>query len=223
MVSTKVQVATIAGVGSSGESRGGAARENRQPRLLPSCSAKAGARPFDKLGAGLSTRRGACAAQRRGAVRHRVKDSQWISTEPSSRVGPKSLPRAGRRGRIKGGGRRWAPLILRPIAVAVAALLILLPLGPAPADRAKALIGARRFDEAVGVLRPLVRGERVDAGLLFLFGLAAIEAAQRPGVSGDARGSLLDEAIAAFHTMLVKRPGLIRGRLELARAFFLKD
>ena len=114
-------------------------------------------------------------------------------------------------------------LILRPIAVAVAALLILLPLGPAPADRAKALIGARRFDEAVGVLRPLVRGERVDAGLLFLFGLAAIEAAQRPGVSGDARGSLLDEAIAAFHTMLVKRPGLIRVRLELARAFFIKD
>ena len=93
-------------------------------------------------------------------------------------------------------------LILRPIAVAAAALLILLPLGlapaaapaaavEAPADRAKALIGARRF----------------DAGLLFLFGLAAIEAAQRPGVSGDARGSLLDEAIAAFHTMLVKRPG----------------
>ena len=38
-------------------------------------------------------RRGACAARRRGAARHRVKDSQWISTEPSSRVGPKSLPR----------------------------------------------------------------------------------------------------------------------------------
>ena len=73
------------------------------------------------------------------------------------------------------------------------------------------------------MLRPLVRGERVDAGLLFLFGLAAIEAAQQPGVSEDARGSLLDEAIAAFHTMLVKAPRLIRVRLELARAFFLKD
>ena len=127
-------------------------------------------------------------------------------------------------------------VILRPLAVAAAALLILLPLEPAPAaapaaaaaveapaDRAKALIGARRFAEAAAVLRPLVRGGRADAGLLFLFGLAAIEAAQQPGVSEDARESLLDEAIAAFHTMLVKAPRLIRVRLELARAFFLKD
>ena len=33
---------------------------------------------------------------------------------------------------------------------------------------------------------------------------------------------LLDEAIAALHTMLIDRPDLVRVRLELARAFFLK-
>ena len=38
----------------------------------------------------------------------------------------------------------------------------------------------------------------------------------------DRRDVLLDEAIAAFHAMLVTRPDLVRVRLELARAFFLK-
>ena len=38
----------------------------------------------------------------------------------------------------------------------------------------------------------------------------------------DLRDTLLDEAIAAFHAMLVADPGLVRARLELAHAFFLK-
>ena len=36
------------------------------------------------------------------------------------------------------------------------------------------------------------------------------------------RQTLLSEAIGAFHTMLVERPELMRVRLELARAFYLK-
>ena len=36
------------------------------------------------------------------------------------------------------------------------------------------------------------------------------------------REALLDEAIASFHAMLVRRPELMRVRLELGRAFFLK-
>ena len=77
-------------------------------------------------------------------------------------------------------------------------------------------------NDALAMLRPLARGRRVDADVLFQIGMAAIGASQKRGVSEDARDALLDEAIAAFHTMLVGRPGLIRVRLELARAFFLK-
>ena len=127
---------------------------------------------------------------------------------------------------------------LRPIALATAVLVFLLPPAPvsaatptpaAPsaeaargADAARTLIRNRRFDEALAVLRPLARGKAVEAFILFLYGLAAIEAAQKPGLSEDAREALLDEAIAAFRTMLVARPELVRVRLELARAFFLK-
>ncbi|MDE0201056.1 MAG: porin family protein [Rhodospirillaceae bacterium] len=49
---------------------------------------------------------------------------------------------------------------------------------------------------------------------------AVHEAAVTP--DEDRRDALLDEAIAAFREMLVADPGLIRVRLELARAFYFK-
>ena len=58
--------------------------------------------------------------------------------------------------------------------------------------------------------------------MLFLIGLAATGASQQPDLADDEREALLDEAIAALHTMLIDRPDLVRVRLELARAFFLK-
>ena len=96
--------------------------------------------------------------------------------------------------------------------------------GPSAAavSEARALIRAGRFDEALSVLRPLVRGERVDAGALFQYGLAAIGASRKPGIPEKTRDALLDEAIGVFHAMLVRRPDLVRVRLELGRAFFLK-
>ena len=87
---------------------------------------------------------------------------------------------------------------------------------------ARALVRAGKPEAALAILRPLARGRTVDAAVLFHIGIAAIGASRRPGIDGDARDALLDEAIAALHTMLVGRPGLIRVRLELARAFFLK-
>ena len=87
---------------------------------------------------------------------------------------------------------------------------------------AKALVDAGRYEEAVVILGPLVRGGEVEANDLFLFGLAAVGASQQPGVGEARREALLDEAIASFRTMLVDRPELVRVRLELARAFFLK-
>ena len=87
---------------------------------------------------------------------------------------------------------------------------------------AQALIDAGRFMEAVTVLGPLVGGETIEANTLFLYGLAATGASQQTGVPDETREALLDQAIASFHAMLVRAPGLVRVRLELARAFFLK-
>ena len=55
---------------------------------------------------------------------------------------------------------------------------------------------------------------------LFRAGMAALRAAG--GREGGRRERLLDEAVAAFRAILVERPGLVRVRLELARAFYLK-
>ena len=87
---------------------------------------------------------------------------------------------------------------------------------------AKALIDRGRFTDALSLLRPRLDVRPVDANTLFLYGLAAVGGAQQPGLEDDEREALLDSAITAFHTMLISRPGLVRVRLELARAFFLK-
>ena len=100
-------------------------------------------------------------------------------------------------------------------------------MAPEPAARsgaaeAEKLVRHGKFDEALAILLPLVRGETVDADAVFLYGLAAIGASQKPGIAENKRDALLDEAIGVFHTMLVQRPELVRVRLELGRAFFLK-
>ena len=88
---------------------------------------------------------------------------------------------------------------------------------------ARSLIEGGHFDEALAILRRLPTGDRPDrTDFLFLRGLAALKASQRSGTGEDEAGALLDEAVAAFHTILIDSPGLMRVRLELARAFFLK-
>ena len=89
-------------------------------------------------------------------------------------------------------------------------------------EEAQALVQEGRFVEALDLLRPLAQGPEVDAGVVFLIGLAATELSRHPGMSDTEREALLDEAIAAFRFMLINRPELVRVRLELARAFFLK-
>ena len=87
----------------------------------------------------------------------------------------------------------------------------------------RTLIEQGRFEEALGILRPLAaQGGAVEANVLFLIGLAATGASQQPGLADGEREALLDEAIASLRAMLVDRPDLVRVRLELARAFFLK-
>ena len=64
-------------------------------------------------------------------------------------------------------------------------------------------------------------GAAQDLDSLFDEGMrAAQEATVAP--DADRRDELLDQAIAAFRKMLVANPGLVRVRLELARAFYLK-
>ena len=63
------------------------------------------------------------------------------------------------------------------------------------------------------------RGFRI--GPLFETGMAAIAAAQR-ATEPETREAHLDKAIAAFHAILIRHPGLVRVHLEIARAFFLK-
>ncbi len=87
---------------------------------------------------------------------------------------------------------------------------------------ARSLIQEGEYDEALVILRPLARGREVDGSVLFQIGLAATGASQQPGLADDQRKALLDEAIGAFRTMLIDRPGLVRVRLELALALFFK-
>ena len=63
-----------------------------------------------------------------------------------------------------------AALFLLPAAPAPAAVPAPAAAVEAPAARAGALMRDRRFDEALAVLRPLVRGGAVKANVLFLFG-----------------------------------------------------
>ena len=60
-----------------------------------------------------------------------------------------------------------------------------------------------------------------STGLRFRAGMAALAAAHATA-DRENRDALLDKAIAAFRAILNRRPDLVRVRLELARAFFLK-
>ena len=128
-------------------------------------------------------------------------------------------------------------LLCRALAVATCLLLALPAWGaadeavdePAPSSApeaaglaaARALVDAGRFDEALAILQPLAR-DTEDTGVLFVLGLAATQASLPPDVSEERRSLLLNLAIASFRVILINSPELVRVRLELARAFFLK-
>ncbi len=88
-------------------------------------------------------------------------------------------------------------------------------------NQACAMIEKRCFTAALEVLRPLVSGHPDTVDAHFLLALAAIGVAEQ-STDTPRRNALLDEAIAALRTILIDSPGLVRVRLELARAFFLK-
>ena len=79
---------------------------------------------------------------------------------------------------------------------------------------AQALVKAGKFNEALTVLRPLLQAHPDRTDILFLTGLAAIEASRRPGTPESDQKALLDEAIGSLRAILIDRPGLVRVRLE---------
>ena len=88
---------------------------------------------------------------------------------------------------------------------------------------ARALIERNRFPEALEMLRPLPPDHPDQTDVRFLLGLAASRGSQESGLDDEQRLALLDEAIAAFRSILIKRPELVRVRLELALVFYLKQ
>ena len=89
---------------------------------------------------------------------------------------------------------------------------------------ARALVERNRFPEALKILRPLALEDRPDqTDVRFLLGLAASRGSQDRGLTDEEREALLDEAIAAFRSILIRRPGLVRVRLELGLAFYFKE
>ena len=88
---------------------------------------------------------------------------------------------------------------------------------------ARALVERNRFAAALEILRPLAPDHPDQTDVRFLLGLAASRWSQEPDVGEEERLALLDEAIAAFRSILIRRPGLVRVRLELALAFYLKE
>ena len=90
---------------------------------------------------------------------------------------------------------------------------------------ARILVDAGRFVEALAILQPLAQDHpdhpnRTD--VLFLLGLAATQTALLADAPEERRELLLDLAIASYRVILINSPELVRVRLELARAFFLK-
>ena len=88
---------------------------------------------------------------------------------------------------------------------------------------ARALVQRNRFAEALEILRPLARDHPDQTDVRFLVGLAASRGSQEAGLDDEKRIGLLDLAIAVLRSILIREPGLVRVRLELALAFFLKE
>ena len=90
-------------------------------------------------------------------------------------------------------------------------------------NSARRLLKRNRFPEVLEILRPLAPDHPDQTDMRFLLGLAASRGSQEPDVEDEERLALLDEAIGAFRSILIRRPGLVRVRLELALAFYLKQ
>lgn len=88
---------------------------------------------------------------------------------------------------------------------------------------ARQLINQENYAAALPILRERLPAQQTAAhrvDVLFLIGWGALQWSEQS--EGEQQQALLDEAIQALRLILTHNPGLLRVRLELARAFFLK-
>ena len=91
-------------------------------------------------------------------------------------------------------------------------------------NAAVALLRQGEIEEAINVVRPHLPRDARAVDLLFETGMIMLGSAQTiPSSDAGRREALLDASIAVFRAILAEHPGLVRVRLELARAFFLRD
>jgi len=88
---------------------------------------------------------------------------------------------------------------------------------------ARGLVKAGKVADALTILRPLAVARPQETEVQFLLGTAASRLSQSSGVEEEQQSALLDEAIAAYRSILIRRPDLVRVRLDLALAFFFKQ
>ena len=90
-------------------------------------------------------------------------------------------------------------------------------------DAAWTLLVQGEVENAIVILRPHLLGDSRAVSLLFEAGLATLGTAETTPPSETARReALLDASITIFRAILAAHPDLVRARLELARAFFLR-
>lgn len=85
-----------------------------------------------------------------------------------------------------------------------------------------ALVREGKFSEALPLLRQLTKAEPNNLNAFTLLGFSAARLSQLPETSDKDQRRLLDEAIGAYHRILVDQPEQLHARLELATMFFLK-
>ena len=78
------------------------------------------------------------------------------------------------------------------------------------------------WEQALALLNPHAKDPQVVA-LLFEVCLALLTASENPQFTKEERHTYLDHAITSFRAILAANPNLVRVRLELARALFLKE
>ena len=97
------------------------------------------------------------------------------------------------------------------------------PVSDPRVNTARVLVERNRFAEALEILRPLAPDHPDQTDVRFLLGLAASRGSQEPGRRGRETARAPGRGHRGVPVHPDPRPGLVRVRLELALAFYLKE
>ena len=127
---------------------------------------------------------------------------------------------------------RLLRVMLQAVCASAFCVLLAAPVSGAEVDppsrliaetKARELLNAGAAREALAILRVLADRHPERQNVRFLLGLAAIESARQPQVQeAERRGVVWTRRLRRCAVCWSNNPGLVRVRLELARAFFLQ-